>query len=216
MIPKQQGSPEWHNWRKDRLGASDSGAIMGCGFLSIGALFDLKLGLRQPDEENEAMKRGKDMEEEARQAFEKMLDVELYPKCVEHPSLLWMSASLDGITRDGGLICEIKCPGKKDHEVAMKGLVPEKYKAQLQHIMAVTGHEAIYYFSYRDGQGIIVVHPRDDHYIDVLVKREAYFFEMLTRAKAIIKTYEDSLDEMKDMLYRTLENDDTKDRELPA
>lgn len=203
-IPQVQGSPEWLEWRKTRIGASDAVAIAGMGFQTIGQLLDYKLGLRPPEPENEAMKRGKDMEAEARRCAEEMLDMEFWPLVVVHPEQDWRFCSLDGITMRKDAILEIKCPGAKDHTVALNDMVPVKYIPQLQHIMSVTGHEEIFYFSYRDGSGKIIRHQRDENYISKLLESETQFYSLLMKGFEAIKSHEEYLENLKNEAYRII------------
>lgn len=205
----KQRTPEWHEWRKNKLGSSEAASIMGCGFLSILELFEIKLGIRPPQEENAAMARGIALEDEARQCFEMMQDIDVFPTCLEHPDYPWMGASLDGMTLDQSQAVEIKCPGEKDHAIARRGAVPAKYIPQLQHIMSVAGLKEIFYFSYKDGEGIILVHERDDEYIKELIEKEAEFIRCLNEGRKALQIYEELMDSLKYELCRIIKNDDT-------
>ena len=203
----EQRTPQWNNWRKDKIGGSDASAIMGCGFISILELWGIKLDIRPPQEVTEAMQRGTDMEAEARACFESMAGIDMFPVCLTHPDYPWMICSLDGISLDHSQAVEIKCPGDKDHKEAKAGRVPEKYKPQLQHILAVAGLKEIFYFSYRSGEGIILVHERDDAYISKLIEKEAEFMRCLEEGKRTLEAYEDKMDSIKEDLCRIIEND---------
>ncbi len=62
----------------------------------------------------------------------------------------------------------------------MKGMIPKKYFPQLQHQMAVTRVEKVYYVSY-DGVDIAIVEVyRDDEYIKSMIAKEK---EFLNRVK---------------------------------
>lgn len=201
-IPQKQGSAMWLNWRKSKIGASEASVFFNLSpWQSIGSLWEEKLGLKAPELENAAMSRGKALEEEARLCFEDMTGLTMFPKVVQHPIYSHLIASLDGMDMEGENIVEIKCPGPKDHGLALKGEIPEKYVPQLQHIMAVTGHEKAFYFSYRDGKGIVLKLQRDQKYIDELMSREARFYALLMKGKQLIKEHEEMIDKVKDELY---------------
>jgi hypothetical protein len=56
-----------------------------------------------------------------------------------HDELEWMRASLDGLSFDGSIALEIKCPmSLRDRTVAQQGRVPPQYYAQLQHELEVS------------------------------------------------------------------------------
>ena len=47
------------------------------------------------------------------------------PKVVISKEFSWMMASLDGVSENGTVAIEIKCPGLEDHDKAVNGRVPE-------------------------------------------------------------------------------------------
>ena len=144
-----QQTKEWHELRKTKIGASDAPVIVGVNpWKTSYQLWEEKLGLRQPKAKTAAMERGLLMEEEARQEFMKHTGIEVAPKVLVSEDIPWMMASLDGISTDGKHLVEIKCPGNDDHQLALDGVIPEKYKPQLIHQMIVANVETIFYFSY--------------------------------------------------------------------
>ena len=203
-----QGSEAWKSYRKEFIGSSDCAAILGVSpWQTIGQLLEYKLGLRSEQEDNEYMKHGRETEPEARRAFEEFKGVSVYPKVVQ--GLSFQLASLDGISMDGKTIVEIKCPGAKDHAIALSGRVPDKYIPQLQHILSVTGAKEIFYWSYKDGSGILVAIQRDEDYISRLVEKEKAFYDLMMEGRAKIKEHEEFLDELKNRAYGLL--DGTRD-----
>ena len=108
------------------------------------------------------MQRGKRLEPLARLAYVNHTGIDVEPVCVQSREHPWMRASLDGLSADGRHVVEIKCPGEKDHRLAASGCVPEKYYAQLQHILAVTGLGEIYYWSFRFDHTVLLKVDRDD------------------------------------------------------
>ena len=212
MIPQNQRSREWHKFRNERVGSSDASAIMGCGFLSIGELFDIKLGLRKPEEDNAAMARGNALEDEARAAFEAETGLVVFPMVCVSKDYPWMIASMDGMTIEKDVAVEIKCPGWKTHQKTVKEGVPEYYIPQLQHQMAITGLQVIYYFSYYrlndlfQPETLLIKIARDDAYIAKLIEREKQFMKLLDDGWRTIKYYEDTLDTLKDEVYKILED----------
>jgi len=125
------------------------------------------------------MKEGKRREEEARQEFERMTGLVVFPAVLTHPEHEWMIASLDGIDIEHENIVELKCPGNEDHQQALSGSIPDKYIPQLQHQLAVTGLEKAYYFSYHAKHGVIVEVYRDDAYIKNMIEKEQEFYQCL-------------------------------------
>lgn len=183
MIPQLQGSDEWLEWRKTRIGASDSAIIMGISpYKTAYRLWEEKMGAKDPDPINERMQRGIDLEPKARDAFEKLIGVSADPRVFEHQEYPWMIASLDGfgkVQQGNTFAVEIKCNGNKNHQEAIDGRIPEHYQCQMQHQMAVTGLEWMYYFSFDGENGIVLTLPRNDNFIDNLIEKEKEFYQSM-------------------------------------
>lgn len=150
MLPEQD-TTEWLDIRRNGIGGSDAGIIMGITPKKWGTRYKLyleKLGVGAPRETTDAMRRGKLLEPMARQVFIEETGINMVPKMVWSETHPFMFASLDGMSDCGKYIFETKAPGKDDHAEAKAGRVPEKYKAQIQHYLAVTGAECCYYTSF--------------------------------------------------------------------
>lgn len=72
-------------------------------------------------------------------------------RCLHHDAWPVIRGSFDGLNEDERRAVEIKCPGRKDHLVALKGAIPKKYLWQCVHLLLVTGYKKIDYFSYNPG-----------------------------------------------------------------
>lgn len=180
MLAMQQGSEAWHELRRTKIGASDAPVIMGVSpWATPYQLWEEKLGLRERKEANRWMQRGNAMEEHARKAFEAMTGLIMLPCIVTHPDRDWQMASLDGMDFEQEHIVEIKCPGAVDHRKALDGHVPDKYYPQIQHQLSVTELEMAYYFSFDGTEGVVIEVPRDDKYIDKMLKAEWAFYECM-------------------------------------
>jgi putative phage-type endonuclease len=120
------------------------------------------------------------LEPKARAAYVHQTGVQVNTACVEHDVHSWMKASLDGISADGSLVLEIKCPGHADHAVALSGRVPDKYLPQLQHLLAVTGALRCDYWSFDGSRGVLIEVWPDPGYFELLFRREAAFWKCVT------------------------------------
>lgn len=179
MTTFTQQSKEWLELRKTKVGASDAPIIMQVSpWKTPYKLWEEKLGISEAIQ-NEAMKRGLGMEEQARQWFESKTGIIMFPQVVFHPKNEWMIASLDGINIEQTAIVEIKCAGKVDHDTAKSGKVPEKYYPQLQHQLEVTGLDMAYYFSFDGSEGVIVEVGRNTKYIASLIQEEHEFYKCM-------------------------------------
>jgi len=180
QINIEQNTPEWLELRRGKIGASDAPIIMGASpWKTPLQLWKEKLGLSNSSYMNPAMKRGHDLEEKARKSFQEMSGIYVEPAVFIHENHDWMMASLDGIDFSRTKAVEIKCPGQKDHEMALQGIIPEKYYPQLQHQIKVCSLEFIYYFSFNGESGKIIEVPRDDKFIAGLLKKELEFLKLL-------------------------------------
>ena len=189
-----QGTEEWKALRQTKLGGSDSPIVMGVSkYLTPFQLWEIKLGLRQV-ETNSAMRRGSEMEDEARREFERIHNVSVFPDVVFHPEYDFLMASLDGISIDRSVIVEIKCVNRHDHQTALNGRVPDHYFPQLQHQLAVTGLPYMYYFSYDQLTPATVIVQRDDVYIANMIKKEKEFYRCMTEFEAPPLTEKDYIE----------------------
>ncbi len=146
-----QGSSEWLEFRKNKITATDIGVIMQISpYKSTFMLWQEKLGLIEPEPENDAMRRGKLLESDALREYCNLKKIDMSPAVVTHSEFPWAMASLDAISQDHTAICEIKCMGRKNHEEAMGGHVNPLYNMQMQWQMFVTGLYECDYFVYCD------------------------------------------------------------------
>ena len=62
VIDLVQGSPEWHSYRKNKLGASYAGIILGISpYMTPFQLWEQILGLSAQQEEHSGMIRGREL-----------------------------------------------------------------------------------------------------------------------------------------------------------
>lgn len=176
-----QGSAQWLFWRRKYICASDSISLMGKAPSNWKKNNSYHIWLSKQDdyieeEPNFYMKRGKELEPIALKLFEQKTGYLMSPRTLVSDSHNFMAASLDGLDLDGEAAVEIKCSGKKDHNEALLGKVPEKYMPQLQHQMSVTGLSMIYYFAYSPESQKIIEVCRDEEYIKTLIEKESHFY----------------------------------------
>lgn len=173
----EQGTPEWLEFRRTRIGASDAPIIMGeSPWCTPHQLWERKLGLTDEQEVTYAMQRGLDVEDEVRRLYHNEKEIQVEPAVLTHKEYPWMIASLDGINEAGTRIIEIKYPNAKDHAVAAEGKVPDKYYWQLQHQMAVAEVEYMDYVSYSPIDMHIVTIARCDDAVERMIAAEKAFY----------------------------------------
>lgn len=179
-------------WRRNGIGSSDAAVVMGVSpWRTPYQLWQEKVYGDSLQLDNSSMKRGRDLEETARQEFEKMIGTLVAPDCLVHPNIDWMRASVDGISADKKVLVEIKCPNQQDHFGAVNKKVPEKYWPQVQHQLEVTGLDEMYYFSFDGKKGVIVEVKRDQAYLDGLMEEESRFWQLVQKREAPQLTEDD-------------------------
>lgn len=174
---------EWLKWRNLGIGSSDAPIIMKVSPWSTPyKLWTEKTGLSKTKSlGNWATQRGNDLEPIARAKYEFESGLEFPVVNMTHATELFMRASLDGYNEEAKIILEIKCPNAKDHELAVSGIVPEKYFPQLQHQLMVTGAKEAHYVSYDGKESLALVVVKPDHgYIASLKAAEMEFWECVT------------------------------------
>lgn len=173
IVDVVQRSPEWHSWRAGRIGGSSAAAVLGKSKFSTMYGLWLQMTLRAPAfEGNNATAAGENAEEKAKAEYEMTHgEFEVFePICVEHEIYPTLIASLDGYSHKLKRILEIKYPSEESHEKAKLGEVPEHYWIQCQHQLAcVPEANDLHYWSYREGDGALVVVERDEKFIEEIL-----------------------------------------------
>lgn len=170
IVKLKQGSAEWLRWRRGGFGASDIPVLAGENpWKKTDTLLREKAG-HGGDFQNDAMRRGTQLEPEARRAFIERTNLSVAPICLQHSKYPWARASLDGLTDDGSAAVEIKC-GKAAYREASAGKIPRYYKGQIQHIMFIADLPSIYYWCYLPGlRPVLIKAHRDDSYIERIIQ----------------------------------------------
>ncbi len=170
-----QGSPEWLEFRRLHIGASDAATIMGLNpWHSKLQLWQEKC-LGWTKEVNSAMRRGTEMEEQARKAYELQTGTLVCPMVAEDDGFPFISASFDGVSFDLQRIVEIKC-GKASHKLAQHGEIPRYYLAQCQQQMYVAGVQLMDYFSFDGNEGILIPVTLDYEFVENLIEKIKEFW----------------------------------------
>lgn len=199
----KQGSVEWREWRRKKIGGSDAN-IIASWFLddydypyekwpgaAIYKLWALKTGSTAFKEEKDRSfgdyvdpkTHGKNTEDAARDWYEIETGEFAPAVCMEHDLNRHIAASLDGYVA-GQLAVEIKCPKEPDdHRAAKEGHVPDKYFAQFQHNLFVANVPVLHYVSYFQGEGVVVPIVPDAEFLDRLRDAEEEFWRWVTSDK---------------------------------
>lgn len=185
ILALEQGSPQWLALRQSKISGTDTAILLGSNiWKSKLDLWKQKLGLKEPDLQNEKMKRGIALEEPARKLLNKYVGIDFEPVVVISNKNPHMMASLDGLSPCGQFMCEIKCPGLKNHERAIEGVIADYYQDQINHCLLVTGCKKCYFCSYYPEHEreivIIEVFPDLEKQTLIIEKGLEFYIQMCT------------------------------------
>ncbi len=136
-----QGSDEWHQFRFEHDGASESAAALGTSKKTTRTeLLRMKhTGIAKEFSDwvrENVLDRGHEVEAAARPFVEQMIGQELYPATYSYGRL---SASCDGLTMDGETAFEHKQYNRELFAAVKRAELPDEYMPQCQQVMHVTG-----------------------------------------------------------------------------
>lgn len=181
FVKHKPNTPEWLEWRRGAIGASDSPIILGKSpYKNQYELYLEKVQLTIPSPASEAMRKGHEMEASIRAWAEKEIGIEFMPVCIESNKASFMVASLDGINFEGDVFLECKFNNKNNHQMARAGKIVDHHYIQVQHQFGVLGHipnRKGYYVSYNDGDFAIVEIQPEKSLWDDIVKEGSEFYE---------------------------------------
>lgn len=192
----QQNTIEWLENRKNHIGSSDAPIIMGVSpykrsdglHRTPHVLWKEKLGILLDEKPNEAMNYGKQMEEPARQAYEAYVNAKVPQAIIYHPTVLYLMASVDGLSKDKKYLVEIKNTNEKNHELAKEGKIPKEFFPQMQHQLECAnkkyGIQCMHYWSFYNGSGALVEVPLEQKYIDSMLQEEEKFWDCVQNFKS--------------------------------
>ena len=157
IVKVVQGSPDWHAHRATYRNASETPAVLGVSPWVTPYQLWLQRSGRAQVEVTKPMLHGTQLEPLAREAYEKLTGHVMQPLVLVEGDY---SASLDGITLDGGLILEVKCPYKgRDSDLwkaASEGVIPEHYRWQIETQLMVSGADLVHLYVFDGTEGLLV------------------------------------------------------------
>ncbi len=185
IVSMDQGSPSWHAWRNDGIGASEARYLISWNNSEISNhLIKLKTTPQKPFRGNALTRQGNALEPIARSAYEARMGATFSPACIVHREQPWLRASLDGLSICQTRAVEIKC-GAATMERAVAGEISSDYRLQLQYVMAITGFESVDFWCYRpDLEPVFMTIARDDKTIATLIRNAGLAWEQVIVARA--------------------------------
>lgn len=179
-IDLEQGTSEWLAWRKNKITASIAPIIMGDShYRKKQQLWREMMDIDPPQFQNEAMKRGNELEPLIRRNISFTFGTEFIPKVFQSSKYEWLGCSVDGFSEETNMIIEIKTCGREDFDLAKMGKVPKKYKAQIQTILAVCNAKCLTYVAYHNDTTFSFQVDYDHAYIDDMIPKLKAFWDSL-------------------------------------
>lgn len=188
-------SESWHERRRSGIGGSDVPIIVLGEYFgkTIKDLFLEKTGGFREDISGPDMRRGQRQEPIAAMVYEEITGhkVRRINKVLQHPEHPFMLANIDREILGEDAILEIKCPRHMTYRKWQREGVPEGPILQGQHYLAIKGKGRIIFgiFCAEIDEMMIVPVERDDELIDLVIDKEAEFWEFV-KAKELPESFE--------------------------
>ena len=176
MLPKE----EWLKYRKRGITGTDAGAICGLNpYSSAFQVYHDKISDSTEQNDNEAMRQGRDFEEYVAQRFteETGLKVRRANAIYQNEDYTFMLADFDRLVvgERAGLECKTVSPYSADKW--NDGKIPVHYQMQVQHYLAVSGFDCWYIAALIFGREFIIRKiERDPEIISSLITIEERFW----------------------------------------
>ncbi|EAJ6667427.1 YqaJ viral recombinase family protein [Campylobacter coli] len=194
IIDLEQGSGEWLNFRKGKIGASMIASCVGIkgAFSSKEEARDIILGLKEVYQ-NEAMRRGNEYEPLIRARVEFLHSVSITPVVLQSLENEMFIASLDGID-ENGVIYEFKY-SQDEYDFIKKNKKPsDKYYAQVQFQLYISSKEKCIFVAMNKEEEIVECEVlRDEAYQEWLVKSvKQFILDYIINQKSDYKDLDDN------------------------
>lgn len=171
-----QNTPEWEDFRRTKIGASDCATIMGANPYKTSSALWREKALGKTAFVTSAMERGTRLEPFARDWADNLHQTKYKPVCVQSDDYDFMMASLDGYDPISETLIEIKCPNDKTFQGLVNREIPAYYHWQMQHQMLVTGLSKATLIGYNGLDGVEITVDRDEQMITEIIAKESSFY----------------------------------------
>lgn len=169
LVNIYQNTPEWEEYRKDKIGASDVPYILGLS--PYGTAFEWwqkKCGFVK-QLYTSAMKAGHDIENTLRIDASLKYETIFTNPVFQHPEYSWACASLDGFCPKKNLLLEIKLTNRARYEEVSFGVCPDDWYAQIQWQLWVTSFPSCILVVHNAGRTSFLKVHADSRYIEELL-----------------------------------------------
>lgn len=174
---------EWLKIRRERIGGSDAAAVCGLSkWASAYSVWANKRGITPDEEDNEAMRQGRDLEAYCAERFSEQTGKKVRREnaIIVNPDYPFAHANVDRVIVGEDALLECKTTSslntKRFHDVEF----PEDYYIQCLHYLAITGAKRIFCAVLVLGREFHVFKlDRDEAEIALLMKKEAEFWKLV-------------------------------------
>lgn len=170
IIPIEQDSDTWLEWRNQGVGSSDVALLMNPEPLfdrTVGTLWKQRVGYERAVQlNNEHIKRGKELEPKIRDMVNSLLKTDFKPACIERLDAPYLRASLDGLDENANALLEIKAPSDSVFQKYLKTFpqIPENYYYQMQYQMLVSNVDYGLFAFYNESTEVPYIIPVKNNY----------------------------------------------------
>lgn len=172
---------EWLEWRRKGIGGSDASAILNLNpYQSAFDVYAEKLGIKEEQPDNEALRQGRDLEDYVAFRFSEATGKKVRRRnaILQHPDYPWMLANVDRLVVGENAGLECKTTSILNKSEFKLGEYPDSYYVQCMHYLAVTGFKKWYLAVLVLNKSFHVFEiERDEEEIEALIQAEKYFWE---------------------------------------
>ncbi|MGW7889955.1 YqaJ viral recombinase family protein [Staphylococcus xylosus] len=178
---KNMTQKEWLELRKQGIGGSDAGAILGVNkWKSPIQVYFEKIGLSEQEQiDNEYIYWGHVLEDVVAKEFTERTGkkVRCINKIFVHPDNEFMIANIDRAVVGESALLECKTTSEFNKDKWQDDEIPSSYLAQVQHYLAVTGYEKAYIAVLIGGNKFIWKEiEKDEELIKYIIEQEQEFW----------------------------------------
>lgn len=171
---------QWLDWRRKGIGGSDAAIIVGLNpYKSLYELWADKQGFLPQQEDTEAMRAGRDLEQYVAQRFSEATGkkVERLPYMYSHNQYPYITANIDRRIVGENAALECKTTNVFNKSGFEDGEVPANYLCQCYHYMNVMGYDKMYLAVLILGKGFFWYEiPKNEEQQTALLNAEISFW----------------------------------------
>ena len=176
-----QGTQEWLDFRRDKIGASDAPIICGVSPYKTADELLIEKIRGTTAYVNDGMRRGSSLEPQIRDSVSELLETHYEPAVFQSDTLPWMIASLDGFCEGHAIEIKTGKDAEKIMEMQSVESIPKHYHYQMQHQLLVCNLSGIT-LVVSDGEicQVYTIYQDVDVQREILKKEKAFYERMIS------------------------------------